>query len=405
MTTAEARIASAIGKAQNYGEEFAKDVAQHAQRHEELLKAHAGAVENRNVRKARQTEFRVYRSFSSRLVCLLRGLKKTNQWTLTKILAEAAKLDPYHDCGELIGVWAVLKASGNGFRPICSFGPRRRALQNLCGDVIEATSVDVPANFLRKGRGIESASSHISILIESGDKYFVEFDIKDFYRSVQTKNMAKALMMNQSVYDNCITISSNAPLHCVPSLSLAVSMLGEAARKGLPQGSRTSTLIAALLLGPYLEQFAPVDHSVIYGDDVLIGFGDEAEADALKKALPDRLKDHPFGPLHPKHCEVRLFEVGINFLSYKFKPGFGGKVRLRPSDNSFTRYENHVEMLAATYPTKAAEKKIAAYSSGWTASFPSWNFNETSEFYLWLTTMNATMRGTKIYFELHPLDA
>lgn len=96
------------------------------------------------------------------------------------------------DCGEAVNAWAEPKRSGKGWRPVCCFGPKRRALHTLCADLLSAKFQADEFDYQVKGRGAESASDRIVGLIEKGFHYFVLADIENFFRSVQQQSVGEA---------------------------------------------------------------------------------------------------------------------------------------------------------------------------------------------------------------------
>jgi hypothetical protein len=160
-----------------FGPSFSKEMRPHAERHSENLSRLRSASESGNRRKTREAQDRVLKSFSSRLVSLVRSLDKKPSLTRDWIRETAASLDPYRDCGEPVILRAEPK--GQGLRAVCAFGPKRSALHRLCADIITARFDCEPTDYLRKGRGADVASDQINNLVEEGYEYFVLVDVKD----------------------------------------------------------------------------------------------------------------------------------------------------------------------------------------------------------------------------------
>ena len=109
--------------------------------------------------------------------------------------------------------------------------------------------------------------------------------------------------------------------------------------QGLPQGSRTSNIIAGLLLGPELRSSTSVDRVVVHGDDAAVAACSLAEAKALQKALPEVLAAHPAGPFLLNRCEIRHVGDGFDFLKYRHRRDpFTGEVRLHPAGKCYWRF-------------------------------------------------------------------
>lgn len=376
------------------GQEFEGEIRAHTISYTENLgrqRKAALAGDGKAVRKIQRT---ILRSYSAKLVCLVRALDEKDGLTAPYVEATAGALNPWNDSGEPVTAWAEPKPLGQGWRIICSFGPRRKALQTLCADILEARYGLEEVDYLRRGRGTESASDRINKLVEeSGIRYFVTADIEDFFGSVQQKSIAGITGLPEAVVNNCLFIGPQVSLTLIGSLpdSVTLEAFDGAVRQGLPQGSRASQLIASLLLGPAMRSLAPADRIIVYGDDSAIGVKCEKEAEALALDLLGSFETHPAGPFRVKF-NVGDVEKGFDFLKYHHKRDWvTGKVRRRPSNKCYRRYVGKV----AAKVLAEGEELIADYRGRWTTSFRRWERNELSEILLDITTMEAMAAGKK----------
>jgi len=155
-------------------------------------------------------------------------------------------------------------------------------------------------------------------------------------------------------------------------------------QKRIPQGSRASGYIASLLLGSALEQFAPMQRVVIYGDDIAIGARNKKEAKALMEALVSALESDPAGPFRFKRCEVKDVREGFDFLKYHFKKKsflFGGEIVLRPSNMSYFRFKRNVIDIVKSKTSKGESGwviDVFTYRTNWLRAFPRWKRNPLS---------------------------
>ena len=393
------RVQSAYHKAAClFGPEFAAKARKHAERHEKLLRRLGVAVVGGDGASARKIQRLILRSYSSKLSCLVRSAKKSHKLTPEWVKATATALDPSKDCGEKIVAWAEAKASGNGWRPVCSFGPKRKALQTLVADILTAKFGNEEFDYLVKGKGAEAASDEIVNLIDCGYRFFVLADIKDFFRSVQKGHVEEAMGLPKAVMRNSVLISPEAPLSIhrdVPHYSTIEAFDG-AVQSGLAQGSRTSQIIASLLLGPALRKISPVTRIVVHGDDSAIAVRNEDEAHALTKALDGVLKSHPAGPFRLKRCEVVHANDGFDFLQYHHRYDVRDQaVHRRPSANSYRKYRDRVRTLVLCHGYAGAIRLIARYRYQWMKSFRRWQWNNVSKLLLWFTTKEAMNVGEK----------
>jgi RNA-directed DNA polymerase len=381
-----------------FGVEFADEISTHAATYEGLLRQFERALSKGKSRKARGIQDLILKSYSSKLVCLIRSLGGETSLTVVDVRAIAKSLNPFKDCGEEIFTWADPKSSGYGWRPICAFQVKRKALQILCCDILLSRFGIESSNFLRKGKGAERASDEIVRLIGLGFSHFVLTDIKNCFRSVQIKGLHKALGLPEAVVRNCLLIGPNVSLSLSGDMPNGITLetLDGAAREGVPQGSRASQLVVSILLGPTLRQLASVDCTVVVGDDVAIAAHSKKEANALLIALEEALKLHPFGPFRLKRQEtVRVYD-GFDFLQYRHKKDWlTDQIWRHPASASYDRYSRKVTTIAATGPPLEALKRIARYRYHWMKSFNRWRWNFISKLLLWQTTVVAMEKGGK----------
>ena len=83
-----------------------------------------------------------------------RGEASVDLQTLCEI---AEGLNVRHDCGEPVRAKVQPKSSGKGYRVTCNFGPKRRALQVLCREVLRARWGVSKFEYAQRGRGRDRA--------------------------------------------------------------------------------------------------------------------------------------------------------------------------------------------------------------------------------------------------------
>jgi RNA-directed DNA polymerase len=395
------RVQSAFHKAkQHIGTEFANEVAEHGQRYEHLLRGLAAAEAAGNRRKARETQNLILRSYSAKLICLVRSLQPGTSLTGDSIKEIAASLDPRKDCGEKITVRAEPKSSGTGWRAICSFGLKRQTLHRLVVDILDVRFGTDTINYQAKGKGAERASDRIVELYEQHElPFYVIADIKECFRSVQHERVSEAIGLPKEVVRNSILISSPDSLSVVGGFppGCTIVMLVGAAQEGLPQGSRVSEKVAAIMLGPALRSIASAERIVSLSDDIALAASSLHEAKALTKALIGVFESHPTGPFRLKHCEIEHINDGFSFLQYYHRrDAFAAKVHRRPAKNSYLRYRRKVTALFVENDYRAAFRHCARYRWHWMRSFRRWRWVWLSKLLLWQTTVDAIQEGLRI---------
>lgn len=93
------------------------------------------------------------------------------------------------------------------------------------------------------------------------------------------------------------------------------------ARRGIPQGSPSSSRLASAVIEHLLEGVIATGTCEVYihGDDGAICTSTMSEAMAIKNALADRCKNHLFGPFRLKYCDVAFIPKGVGFMGYYIK--------------------------------------------------------------------------------------
>lgn len=339
-------------------------------------------------RAATTNQRRVYRRaqhitltpFAARVTALLQSTKRQDGFTLERLMDEASSLDVARPIDELVVARAKRKPGSPELRPILSFGPLRKAQQTICAHTLRAAWNVEPFNYLAKRRGSDRASDRIVALVDDGFRHFTIADITNFFGSVQQERIGDALedTLPAAAIEHSIVLSREAVLLTDISLheTLSYRAFDEAARSGLPQGSRASNLVASLLLGPMLRTIASVDRCVLYGDDVLVAHRSEEQAVALSKALPEVLASHPAGPFRLKRCEVTHIRRGFDFLGYHFVLRTSDvDVHRRPSWKSYERYGEKVSRIAQFEPEADVPLLVNRYLGRWIRAFPRWPHN------------------------------
>ncbi|ACL55935.1 hypothetical protein [Methylobacterium nodulans] len=380
-STEETRTFEEIQTFEKEIRKFEKEIRMFAEKHEANLKRLAKAVEDGNPRKIRGAVDTALKSHAGKVVCLVRSVEKGPGMTREWILEEAERLSAYEDPGEPVRAWAKPKSSGQGWRPMCKFGPARTALQTLAGDILAAMHGVEPTNYLSKGRGADIASDRINSLVEEGFTHFVLADIENCFRSVQHGSLKHRLGLPQKVITTCLLIGPEVEiLPYTPTGTTLPDAFDGAVRQGVPQGSRCSNLVMSLLLGPELRAMTSGDRIIVHGDDIAIAAHDEEGAKALQTALDGILKHHPAGPFRLKRCEVANIFDGFDFLKYRHRRDpFTGAIKRRPAAVCYYRYERRVIATVQTRSVANAVKDIGAYRRNWMGAFPRWEWNPLSK--------------------------
>jgi hypothetical protein len=272
----------------------------------------------------------------------------------TELKTIAGNLNAFQGTQEEVRL-RLIKKGANTFRPTLDFGIENRALQHLVLSVLYAIAELHPRQFATRG-GVPVAIAHVMDAMKDGYVHIREIDIKDFYASFDRNKLVELVPVQKRVIDN-VLLSEH--LNIVPSaLHHILSCFGPAdsdqkelarlekyladARRGIPQGSAASPLLAEMLLAPLLFQVPAGIEVVAYADNILVMAKTASDADAMTDSLRLALKKHPAGQLWPK---VTSFPAGgpIEFLGHRLT-ALGDKVHVQPTPQNREKFERKMKI-------------------------------------------------------------
>jgi hypothetical protein len=306
----------------------------------------------------------------------------------TELKTIAGNLNAFQGTQEEVRLRLIRKGA-NTFRPTLDFGIDNRALQHLVLSVLYAIAELHPRQFATRG-GVPAAIAQVMGAMKDGYVHVREIDIKDFYASFDRNKLVELVPVQKRVIERVLlsdhfNIIPN--LHLTTCLGPADTVQGEVvplekyladARRGIPQGSAASPLLAEMLLAPLLFQ-VPAGGKVVvvaYADNILVMAKTASDADAMTNSLGLALKKHPAGPLWPK---IKSFPVGgpIEFLGHCLT-AHGDKVRAQPTPENQERFERRMKRGLARLRepplTPAARDRLARDLESDLSSYVS-NFN------------------------------
>lgn len=367
----------------------------HALRHANRIRRIARVAQAGNPARLDAEVRETIKCFGARLTAVVRAArKKKRELTYGDALALANRLDLRKDCDEIIHASFREKTDGS-YRPISSFGLERTARQRLAKDILEAAGVAHPADYSVRGRGVNAACDRIrELVLDEGCEHFLVADIKNCFGSFERNAVASFLPLPERVVHNTILIPDTAKLVIhTPDINTNIKRWEDAARRGIPQGSPASSLVASALIGPLLDQLPDATRVVVVADDMLFGACSEADVNAIKLALTEALKSHPAGPLSLKHVHIRTTQQGFNFLGYRFRRRpevFGGMFYAHPSPQSFKRFKARLWERTTVCPFDDIFEVGWEYAEAWRRSFSRWDRHELGDAYF-ENTVNITL--------------
>jgi hypothetical protein len=281
-----------------------------------------------------------------------RKLKPHRRPPVTELSSIAASLDPWKGSDEAVIVHYKPKSEPGTYRVTMDFGIEHRSLQYLVASVL-AELVDIHPQQYTVEQGLHAAVKSVATALKAGPMYAVELDIKDCYPSFEEAGLTDLLPLPKEVSRN-VLISKYLYLQGgnvhewfgpaageeweeTPLLDAALAD----ARRGIPQGSAASSILAEALLAPVLHEVPPVGTLAAYGDNVIVLAHDENDVVFMTSALWTGLKTHPAGRLRPT---AKAYTPGkpIDFLGHRFIVEAPGIVAVVPTPSNVTKFEHRV---------------------------------------------------------------
>jgi hypothetical protein len=347
---------------------------------------------------------RLLYSPDARLFAVLRALiRSKGHATLSEVIHLAGKLDVWQPLPEPVIVFWAEKPKG-GYRLIVMFGPMRTAHCLMVRDMMSMMGIDSPIDFTRKGGGGEQGlTKAICKDIEDGYDWWWTPDIKNCFGSIRPGHFGwlpidRRLLKNVMFLPKCakIEIAKHGKadliiqyLHAtypdlsvnggIPSLHhLTVQIV----RRGLPQGSVLSPLLARAVIAREVNAALPVTEIKRYSycDDLSIGAQTKGLIKAAKQAVTKRFSSLSAGPIELHDTPVIDANSGrLVVLGYRFEPGNGhgdNYVHVKPWGkriNNFrrrltARLEEAEKAPSDSDPFEVAEK----YRKPWFAAQRGW---------------------------------
>ncbi len=331
---------------------------------------------------------------------------------LPKVLVPsiASGLDPWAGTTEEVRVNMIPKDPDSGdYRLTMDFGPENRALQYLLLPLLREIADLHPHQFGTGNGGSHAAIKHIAQAMKDGFVWAVEIDIESCFPSFEADKVADLLPLPKEVTERVLLsrhlnlvpgnlldllggmpggVHEDGSPYGVPhtpyigpacGLGILVAEVLAEARRGIPQGSAASPLLAEMLLVPTLKQLPAGGEVFAYLDNFLVMAKSKEDAVSMTIALVSALKAHPAGPLRPK-IKGR-FHPGepIEFLGHRLT-AHHGTVTIEPSPLNQQKFEVTMKMELARIkgnsfsPAARARKvrELKSYVRSWAAAFALW---------------------------------
>lgn len=268
-----------------------------------------------------------------------------------QVRALAAEINPYRSTGERVIAWSAPKRSG-GYRTLCSFGARERAIQYLIKPLLEICGGPREHQYGLGGKSRDDLINIIRDQIEAGYAYAVLLDVANCFGSFCGDAVVNRLPLPRRVVESHVTFhrlemryrsrrsgsvgscpsTGNAPSSATPLPGALRPMVLD----GIPQGSAVSNLVAASMLAD-LDTVVPVGTPFgQYGDDIIALAMTEEEACSIRDALRHALDGHVSGSIGLKRLAVNHIADGFEYLGYWFS-GTTAEVHISPGGARLAR--------------------------------------------------------------------
>lgn len=350
------------------------EVRKAAKSHINRLRSYGWMGRNGYVQNARSKEYLICRSWGSRILAVLEGYPKHKpKISFEQVKSLANETYPRLPSDEFVAVRDVPKADG-GKRPIMLFGPIARANQCVARALIVARVGHSEFEYARRGRGRDAAVRHLCLQhLNDGIRAFGTLDIKNFFPSLTKEAAYSSIPISKSIIDSAIFI------HPDTAIALHTDVISEiAVRSGLPQGAKSSVIVAGKIIQPLLNA-SPAKCKGSYIDDVFIGGSNVAEVDAHLDALASSLMKHPGSPLFLKCRMSAKTGERTNFLGYWLGPNpiaNGGGLKVRPSGKALRRLYVRLAALFICGNIELGDDETEKIVKNWAASFGLWTHRD-----------------------------
>ncbi|HEX9323365.1 MAG TPA: reverse transcriptase domain-containing protein [Xanthobacteraceae bacterium] len=267
----------------------------------------------------------------------------------------AENLNAYQGTREEVRLILIPKGQGK-FRPTLDFGIENRALQYLIKSILYAVADLHPRQFATRG-GVPAAITEVATAIKAGNLHAREIDITDFYPSFDGNKLVDLIPVPKKVVERVLlsehlnivpseslhhtaTHASNGAADTHPGGGFPLEQYLADARRGIPQGSSVSPIVAEMLLAPVLHQVPAGGEVVAYADNISVIAKNDGDADSMTESLGIALQTHPAGQLWPK---IKSFPPGgpIECLGHRLTTDHGG-LRIQPTAANREEFESRM---------------------------------------------------------------
>lgn len=273
-------------------------------------------------------------------------------------------LDPWLPCSEPISQRRIAK-KGGGYRHVNAYGPQMVAKQRAVKRVLkEAWCSDFQLQRQYCGGQIGLVADLRSTLQANRPSVCAVMDIANCFGSVKREYLFQFLPLPDEVIENTVLaeapdnvaetaegtqrVKSKTQLLETPSATQPSHKAHQGnGRRGLPQGSACSPIIAYHLLETAIRPTVDAQDCFQWADDILLLGSSVGEIRAKMTALQLALERHPAGPFLVGRQAIFMMPGDFDYLGLTFSHAPGRKVDIRTSVEAWDRFLARADSYAA----------------------------------------------------------
>jgi len=343
-------------------------------------------------------------SIIASVAAMVRSVARSNKfYKPSEIIKSAWSLSVWEPLDEAVVVFWKPK-SGGKYRPICKFGIRRKAQGFMVRDMLMIAGISAKNNFAMKGSGGEKALvRQVCEHIEDGKAWWWTPDIKSAFPSMlpghfKWLGLDRRLLCNVIYLPKCAGIVIQMPkgipafkeflfkeMNVCPDDNVSFLYIAKLMiRRGLPQGSVLSPLLAGALISKVWEgnKLQSVGVMLSWHDDLNIGSATKTQISGVREKLTSAMKSLSAGSIEFHDSKVLYASTGhVTILGFKVQPGRGHirhsdgsrSIHVKPGPKRIAKYivelKKRLEKATPEDDPIAIAKK---YHNGWYGAQGSW---------------------------------
>ncbi len=275
------------------------------------------------------------------------------------------------------------RSKPNTYRFIWDFQLRTAAHQKLLADCIKPLTESMQTDWLCSEQGVPKAIAKLVNLLENGCEWCAELDISEFYPSIRQKSLLPKLPLSKKVVEE-VAYAANTQARSLDGAPLIGTCLSSA-RRGLPQGARSSTAIANWIMSQLQINLPDGVHLIVYADNLFLIASNRQKVEIEAKSLVEAVASLPGGPYKLKSPMFSSAADSIHLLGHTVVRE-GLSVRDYPNMANIQEYCTRIEsgLVRATKLLKHADLSsceknrtlgvaelsgLRAYATSWRKSF------------------------------------